>query len=205
MFPKCISIFLATILIISGCANAKIPFSSIQHFGDVHQIDGQVHEFCTAWATKIDNETRWVTAAHCLFTNDEDRGEHPPAFVVNSKSVEVIKVDPLMDLALLSGGPTAAPLTIALGEAKLGDKVRSFSFFFSPSGSYVEGLMSSLAKGKAVFQMSSGPGASGGPITTPDNIVVGINAFVPCPYVCSMVAGSSVTELRQFLFNEPTK
>jgi len=183
---------------------SSIPFGSIQHLGDIHS-DGSVHTFCTIWAVNVEGMIRWITAAHCIERGADGKVDDTIKYVIGNKRANLIKLDVDKDLAMFLG-PGAKGLQIALGEASVGQKVFSFGYFWAQSGVYIEGVASIPNEGDAVFNLTAGPGASGSPVLTEGNIVVGVMQFTACKsMVCPIVAGATVKELREFLFTTRLK
>lgn len=197
---KFLAFALLTLILIAGCANTKIPISSIQQFGDLHE-NGESHHFCTAWATKLGGMTKWVTAAHCVTRTLETIEDEHIDFVVGNKKLIFERLDTDADIALFSG-PSADGLSVSFMDVEVGTPVKAFLFFFVPDGLFVQGWVSGSKESKRLYQFATGPGASGGPVLNESNVVVGMSQFAACPGVCPIAGGSSVKEIRKFLYGE---
>lgn len=200
MFRKFLAAILIAFLPLTACANVKLPFKSIQQLGDRHP-DGSLHNFCTAWATRYQDSTVWLSAYHCL-EKGEDESLADLKYEIGGKPVRLEKGDAKADLVMFRGGPSAQPLNVSFSEAEMGQKVYAFLYFFAPNGMYVEGVASTLNDEGATiaYSMPMGPGASGGPVMTQGHTVVGIARFTGCPQMpCAVGGGPSVKTIRAFL------
>lgn len=211
MRSKLLTVVLALFIVFGGCAATKVPLKSILPFADLHPkggldregnvlVEDLVHEMCTTWAVRVDDYTRWITAAHCIVT-DEKGIVDGTIYKIGGKDSALLRADFDSDLALFSG-PAATPLNVSFAEAQLGDEVYSFGYFWQ-DGIFTKGIVSvPNMKGKRIFNLAGGPGSSGAPIFTKDNVVVGLTQQGPCPLPCPVTLGASVHELRAFLYGE---
>lgn len=199
-----ISVLIYALLVLPIPALAKQPFDSIAQLQDVHE-DGQVHSFCTIWATTLspygNDHTFWVTAAHCMQNVDLD------ALLIRGEKARLLQIDEEHDLALLDG-PHAQGLRIGFGDTpSAGTEIFTVGY---PAGS-VDPLMSkgivsnpsAFKNAKAVFNVASGPGSSGSPVMVKGNVVVGLIQFGPCQGVCPIAGGATLKTLRIFLYGAP--
>lgn len=201
MFSKFLATLLTLILTLSACANTSIPTSSIQHLSDLHD-NGDVHDFCTTWATKLGGLTKWVTAAHCVPLHEDGSIRTDIKFMIGGKPATLDRVDMDLDLALFTGKADKG-FAVALMEPAVGEKIKTFGFFI-PDGAYTEGMIAGKVEGNQVYNLTSGPGSSGAPVLNGDNMVVGMTQFILCQIktVCPATGGSTVKDIRKFLYGE---
>ena len=175
---------------------ARQPFDSIRQLQDVHE-GGIVHGLCTTWATRLDNMvgTVWVTAAHCF------EGVDLKTLLIGGQKATLIKLDPDLDLALLSG-PSAPGLRVGFGETPdAGTEITIVGFPRSTVPLMTKGIISNpvLSPGQSAYDSASGPGGSGSPVMVKGYVVVGVVQFGPCEGVCPIEGGASLRSLRDFL------
>lgn len=204
MLRSTLALALVGLLSALSCSAVRIPTSSIQRLGDVH-AEGFIHEFCTTWATKVveggREVTRWVTAAHCLVRDDKTKlVVADTKYVIHQKPATLVRWDEGADLALFDGigAPT---LTVAFGDAAVGQRIYTLSFFLQ-EGAYTEGVMAGWMKdGTRWFNLAGGHGSSGAPVLS-DGLVVGVVLFMPCStFPCPVTGGAGVEIIRTFLLN----
>ena len=195
-----VGLSLLLLLTLSGDVSARPDFrKSVARLGDIHE-DGKLHEFCSSWAVRDTVRTVWITAAHCVLTNPDGSLQNLE-YRINGQSAKLLKVDWTADLAMFDG-PTAPGLTVAFGEPKFRQKVFTFTYFLR-HGFYSEGITSVPDEaGRNYFNITAGPGSSGGAIFADGDLVVGIVQNGACPYPCTAVWGSSVKDLRAFIYGE---
>lgn len=191
------------------------PLNSIRPFQQ-YKIGENGESFlanvCTAWATTVNMKHVWITAMHCIDTDDEGNILDNIEYFIDKKPVYLlagkISNDPAVDIAIFTGGPTTAPLQIALGSPNVPDYIWTAGY---PMGSerqhVVTGTFGNIRDddGFTFYALPVAPGLSGSPVLTRDGLVVGVLRRSECPkYViwCPVSAGTSTAELRQFLFGQ---
>lgn len=201
MFRTILAVLLALVLAAAVSAQTSKTLKSIAVLEDQHP-DGTRHETCTAWAAQKDGVVRWVTAAHCIVKTPSGMPAMNIRYYIGGKEATLLAVNFTYDLAMFMGGPDAPGLKVALGEASFGQDVYTFGYFFE-RGVLTRGTTSVPAKsGEAVFGLGAGPGASGAPIMTKGDIVVGVVRRGPCGSPCPALAAVPVKGIRAFLFGE---
>lgn len=187
---------LSVAMTLIGCANISIPFDAIQRL-----TRDTSKGFCTTWATKLDGITRWVSAAHCLATDEDGVLNLDANYFIDGKEALLVKANFPLDLAVFTG-PASTGLQVAQPVLQYGTRVHAFNYMLGSDGLYVEGIYSGTWKGQAVFSLPTAPGASGGPVLDEGGMVVGVLLIVPCQGPCALAAGPTLKQLRAFLYDE---
>jgi serine protease Do len=134
--------------------------------------------FCTTWS--INNKQHYyVTAAHCVVSDDEDR-ELPVPHLYHQAS-KVVFADPQADIAVLRGPVGSPPLKIASQDSPIGEKVTvvGYPWGWTEQMTFKGELRSNLIKDKegysyAIFDLTAAPGNSGSPIFNSKGEVISI-------------------------------
>lgn len=204
--------FLAALLTFSvigtgtGFTAANHQLASIQPLSAtlLDEMTGQPTRYiiCTAWPTRdAQNMSVWVTAAHCVMT---DRGVRTD-IRIGDKPAAVKHVDLTHDVAILSGGPRAGLLFLALAEPDVLESLWSAGYPHASSSLHaVVGAFSNSADADDDISLYSLPvagGMSGAPVVhTKSGLVIGMITQSECPnYWCAVSRGTNVMKIRQVL------
>ena len=206
MLSKLLPVFLTVLLAASSCGATKPYIADIRPLQVIYTEQNSTG-LCTAWATKVNDVTRWITASHCVALNENGSLDMGVTYLIGGQPSTPVKVDFDRDLAMFIGPKSSHPFKVAFGEAELGQHVWSFSYFWM-DGVYTEGVASiPTGIGQTVFNLTGGPGSSGAPILTPDNLIIGVVQSGPCGSgdPCPIIASAPVKSIRAFLYGDESQ
>lgn len=161
---------------------------------------------CSTWATVIDGKVVWLTAAHCVASDDPDEhnGVVEEMWVDGQRAYPTV-VDFVHDIAVLRGGPSVRnPLVISFKASKILDALVIAGF---PHGSKSMHVLAGTFAAKDdggvdVYAVPVMGGMSGGPVfDVASGTVVGLVAQSECATRawCSVSRGLPLSVLRSAL------
>ena len=185
-----------------ACYGVPLLFATPQPWHSIRILqwknpDGTFHPACTTWATRVDALHAWVTAAHCVPSDQME-------YAIDGRRLTVFLRNGDLDLAALRGGPTASPLQIAFGAAPILQPIVTMGFPFGHRDPHVTSGIASGQDGEgwALFGLAVGSGMSGAPVLDARSfLVVGMIQRSECepPSWCPFSSGVTAETLRRFL------
>ena len=196
---------LTCFLLLTLPASAHQPYDSIQRFSVQNDENIQLWS-CTTWAVRPEDRVLWVVPYHCL-TDENGVILLQAHWKIGKQSVQMFRLAPLYDLALLTGGPAPHGLRISFSQPSVRQAVYSVGY---PHGSTVQHVMTGTFSnidedGRAIFGLPVAEGFSGGPILDHNNMVVGVVLQQECPLpgnFCAVTRAATVDQLRAVVFGE---
>lgn len=194
---------LAVVLIAPVCEAKYNPLHSIRPLQILK--NGTLATVCTAWATRSGEITGFVSAFHCI-ASEEGEPLLDADWYIDGKRAEMVAWDGAKDLVFFKGGPAGAhPLPISFIDPEPRDPIWAAGY---PMGSKVlhavQGIFSASKDDGNLNAVNLGtaPGMSGSPVFSGDMVVgVLVRTECPSPWPTWCVEGQSISvkDLREFL------
>lgn len=180
---------------------------------------GELQAMCTAYSTVSQGEIVWMSAGHCVTTEEAPSVVLMDGYKIGGVPAQVIVANIPKDIAMFKGGKSTPRLELADKKVKQGDSVYvlGFPLFFSEliftpgTIAHIGFQATNWPGGRMILNLASANGNSGAPVLNQRGELVGMitggfcrisNPFgVPIEYqgFCSMSAGIPQDTLIKFI------